>query len=45
MNATLRRYVDRLDFGLVSCPTIVPDLDRLRDHLVAAYEELEALGS
>ena len=45
VNVTLRRYVDTLDFGLVSCPTIVPDLDRLRDHFVAAYEELKAASA
>ncbi len=41
VNVTLRRYVDMLDFGMVSCPTIVSDLDRLRGHFVDAHEELK----
>ena len=45
VNVTLRRYVDMLEFGLVSCPTIVPDLDRLRDHFLDAYEQLKRASS
>ena len=40
VNITLRRYVDMLDFGFSSCPTIVPDLDVLKDQFIRAHQEL-----
>jgi diacylglycerol O-acyltransferase / wax synthase len=45
VNITLRRYVDSLDFGFVSCPTIVPDLSKIRDHFAEAYRDLVTAAS
>lgn len=41
LNITVISYRDRLDFGLVSCRELVPDLWDLADDLVAAFEELQ----
>ena len=40
LNITLVGYLGRLNFGLVACRELVPDIDRLADYLV---EELELL--
>ncbi|HZU72687.1 MAG TPA: WS/DGAT domain-containing protein, partial [Acidimicrobiales bacterium] len=41
LNITVQSYLDTLDFGLVACRELVPDLDHLADLLV---EELALLG-
>ncbi len=41
LNITVQSYVDQLDFGLVSCRELVPDLWMLADYLV---EEIAALA-
>ncbi len=45
LNITVVSYRDRLDFGLVSCRELVPDLWDLADDLVAAYDELLELAT
>jgi hypothetical protein len=34
LNVTVQSYLDRLDFGLVSCPELVPDVDALLDAIL-----------
>jgi hypothetical protein len=34
LNITVQSYLDTLDFGLVACRELVPDLDHLGDLLV-----------
>jgi hypothetical protein len=41
LNITVQSYLDTLDFGLVSCRELVPDLDHLADLIV---EEMETLA-
>ncbi len=41
LNVTVQSYLDTLDFGLVSCRELVPDLWELLDNIV---EELAVLG-
>jgi hypothetical protein len=41
LNVTVQSYLDTLDFGLVGCTELVPDLWDLMDDIVA---ELEALA-
>jgi hypothetical protein len=41
LNITVQSYCDVLDFGLVSCRELVPDLENLADLLV---EEIAVLG-
>jgi diacylglycerol O-acyltransferase len=40
LNITLMSYRDRVDFGLVACPELVPDVWRIADGLRDALEEL-----
>jgi WS/DGAT/MGAT family acyltransferase len=40
LNITVQSYLDVLDFGLVACRQLVPDLDRLADLLVAEIDVL-----
>jgi hypothetical protein len=40
LNITVQSYLDRLDFGLVACPELVPDLDALLDAMLLGIEEL-----
>jgi diacylglycerol O-acyltransferase / wax synthase len=42
LNITVWSYVDQLNFGLVGCPELTPDLARLADLLLPALEDLEA---
>jgi diacylglycerol O-acyltransferase len=45
LNITVQSYVDSLDFGLVACRELVPDLWRLADHCVEEVDLLfEAAG-
>jgi WS/DGAT/MGAT family acyltransferase len=41
LNITVQSYLDRLDFGLVSCPELVPDVD---DLLAAILRDIDELG-
>lgn len=40
LNITVQSYRDQLDFGLVSCPELIPDLWSLIDYLRVSLEEL-----
>jgi WS/DGAT/MGAT family acyltransferase len=40
LNITVQSYLDHLDFGLIACRDLVPDLWDLIDDLKAAFEEL-----
>ncbi|MEN3951501.1 wax ester/triacylglycerol synthase family O-acyltransferase [Iodidimonas sp. SYSU 1G8] len=40
LNITVQSYCDTLDFGLISCAKLLPDLAELRDDLLASFEEL-----
>jgi hypothetical protein len=42
LNMTVQSYLDNLDFGLISCRELVPDLWDLCDLLPGALAELEA---
>lgn len=41
LNITVQSYLDQLDFGLVSCPELVPDVD---DLLLAILGEIDTLA-
>ena len=41
LNVTVQSYLDTLDFGLVACRELVPDLQEMVDAMV---EDLAALG-
>jgi len=41
LNITLMSYLDRVDFGLVACPDLVPDVWSIAEGLREALEELE----
>jgi WS/DGAT/MGAT family acyltransferase len=45
LNITVQSYLDTLDFGLVCCPELVPDLDVLLDAILAEIETLAALAA
>ena len=40
LNITVQSYLDTMDFGLVSCRELVPDLEDLADMLVDEFAEL-----
>jgi WS/DGAT/MGAT family acyltransferase len=40
LNITVQSYMDRLDFGLVSCRELVPDLDVLLDAMISDIDGL-----
>ena len=40
LNITVQSYLDVLDFGLVSCRELVPDVGHLADLIVAEMEAL-----
>jgi diacylglycerol O-acyltransferase / wax synthase len=40
LNVTVQSYLDRLDFGLVSCPELVPDVDALLDAILLDIDTL-----
>ncbi len=42
LNVTVQSYCDTLDFGLISCAKLLPDLAQLRDDLLTSFEELRA---
>ena len=41
LNITVISYLGRLHFGLVACPELVPDLDRLLGYLDEALDDLK----
>ena len=43
LNITVQSYLDTLDWGLVSCRELVPDLDHLLDLIVREMEEMAKL--
>lgn len=40
LNITVQSYCDTMDFGLVACRELVPDLDRLADLVVEEFAEM-----
>jgi diacylglycerol O-acyltransferase len=45
LNITVQSYLDGLDFGLVCCPELVPDLDVLLESILAEIDVLDRLAS
>ena len=43
LNITVQSYLDRLDFGLVACPELVPDVDDLLRAILGQIGALEQL--
>jgi diacylglycerol O-acyltransferase / wax synthase len=43
LNITVQSYLDNLDFGLVCCPELVPDVDDLLAAILAEIDTLDAL--
>jgi diacylglycerol O-acyltransferase len=41
LNITVQSYRDRLDFGLVGTPELVPDIESIIEHLKTSLEELK----
>jgi diacylglycerol O-acyltransferase / wax synthase len=41
LNMTVMSYIDSLDFGLLACPDILPDIEVIADGLGEALEELK----
>ena len=41
LNITVQSYIDTLDFGLIGCKTLIPDIALLRNDMQAAFEELK----
>ena len=44
LNITVMSYLDHLDFGLVACPDVIPNVWDLADGLADALEELKKLA-
>jgi diacylglycerol O-acyltransferase / wax synthase len=45
LNITVQSYAQWLDIGLTACRAAVPDLPTFRQHLAAAFDELQALAA
>jgi hypothetical protein len=45
LNITVHSYLDHLDFGLVCCPELMPDVDVLLDAILAEIDALGALAA
>ncbi|WP_158296660.1 WS/DGAT/MGAT family O-acyltransferase [Nocardioides albidus] len=43
LNITVQSYRDNMDFGLISCPELIPDLERIIDYIVAEAAALAAV--
>jgi diacylglycerol O-acyltransferase / wax synthase len=44
LNITVHSYLDRLDFGLVCCPELVPDVHAMLDAILAEIDTLAQLS-
>jgi WS/DGAT/MGAT family acyltransferase len=44
LNITVHSYLDHLDFGLVCCPELVPDVESMRDAILADLDGLAGLA-
>ena len=42
LNVTVQSYVDQLDFGLLGCAELLPDLDDLADAIVGEFAALRS---
>ena len=45
LNITVQSYLDRLDFGLVACPELVPDVDDLLKAILGEIDTLARLAA
>jgi hypothetical protein len=45
LNITVMSYLDQLDFGLVACADLIPDVWSLADGLGAALEDLKKVAA
>ena len=45
LNITVQSYLDRLDWGLVACAELVPDVDALLDDIIADIDTLAAAAA
>jgi len=45
LNITVESYLDHLDFGLVACRTVVPDVQVIADYLVAEFDLMKCASS
>ncbi len=45
LNITVHSYLNHLDFGLVCCPELMPDVDLLLDAILAEIDTLGALAA
>jgi diacylglycerol O-acyltransferase / wax synthase len=44
LNVTVISHLHDLDVGLIACPDLLPDLDRLLEDMIEAFDELHELG-
>jgi diacylglycerol O-acyltransferase len=40
INITVMSYLDRMDFGILACPELLPEVEKLADGLHRSLEEL-----
>ena len=45
LNITVQSYLDRLDFGLICCPDVVPDVDDMLTAIIADIDVLAAAAA
>jgi diacylglycerol O-acyltransferase len=45
LNITVQSYLDRIDFGLVCCPELVPDVDDLLRDILSEIDDLAAAAA
>ncbi len=45
LNITVQSYLDRLDFGLICCPELVPDVELMLDAILADIDALAAAAA
>jgi hypothetical protein len=41
LNITVLSYLDSIDFGLIACRAVVPDVDAIAAHIGAEFEALK----